>query len=139
MGTENKIDERIALPDLLNDMLLLHHAAAEADDHTGLFALNTVQMTKSSIDVLIGIFPDGTCVVYNEVGIILIGYIPESGGREYTAKFLGVTSIHLTAESHNAGIERSSEIFRDLTDQFSDFINISKLALRFRSLFFFTF
>ena len=42
MRSENKIDKRIALLHLLDDVRLLHHAAAEADDHVLLIPLDTV-------------------------------------------------------------------------------------------------
>lgn len=41
MGTENQVDETVALLDLLHHLRLLHHTAAEGDHHIRVLSLYT--------------------------------------------------------------------------------------------------
>ena len=60
---EDQIHEAIALSDLLHYSLLLHHAAAERDNHPRMLLLQAVQVAQAAIDTQIR-------VLANRAGII---------------------------------------------------------------------
>ncbi len=72
MRSENKIDKRIALLHLLDDVGLLHHAAAKADDHVLLIPLNSVEVAKTPEDMLVRVVPHRAGVVDDDVRVILV-------------------------------------------------------------------
>ena len=67
MGTENQVDETIALLDLLHHLRLLHHTAAEGDHHIRVVLFLMTHEAKMAVNLEICVFPDRTGVVNDKV------------------------------------------------------------------------
>ena len=139
MRSEDQVDKGIALFDLLHNMLFLHHAAAETDDHISLFLLDAVQMTETAVDVLVCIFTDCTGVVNDKVRLVLIVRILKAGCGENSPDLFGIAGVHLTPERRHIGLERPSERLLEFKDIRACLRDELRLALRFGTLFFYTF
>ena len=66
---EHKIDVGVALAQLFHHMLLVSHAAAQADDKAALFLLETLQRAHVSEHALLGVLTHGAGVEQDEVGV----------------------------------------------------------------------
>ena len=71
MRTKYKIYKTIALADFFNDLRLLHHTAAQSDNHMWIFFLDPVQITQSAIYLQIRIFPHCTRIVQHKIRLLL--------------------------------------------------------------------
>ena len=70
VSTEYKFHIPVVPADLLDNILLLHHTAAQGDHHAGILPAVYRQRTETSIDTDIGIFPDGAGVVEDKIRIL---------------------------------------------------------------------
>ena len=69
VGAEDEIDVLEALTDPLELRLLLHHAAADADDELGIALFELAQHVDLAVHFPLGIFPDAAGVVEDQVGV----------------------------------------------------------------------
>ena len=105
--TENQIHEAVAFLQLRHDVILLHHAAAQADHHVRIFLLIGVKLSKSAVYSGVCIFTHGTGIVENKVGILCFNLsVPDF--FQDTAKLFGIPRIHLASEGDHIEGERSS-------------------------------
>ena len=102
MGTENQVDETVALLDLLHHLRLLHHTAAEGDHHIRVVLFLMTHEAKMAVNLEICVFPDRAGVVNDKVRFLtlsdLIAY-----GLQNALDLLAVPCVHLTAQSLGAG------------------------------------
>ena len=110
MGSENQIYKSVALFQLFHHMRLLHHTAAESDQHVWIFSFDTVQLAKSSIDSLIRIFSDRTGIVDNEIRLFLLIDHRVTDLLKNSGQLFGVSGIHLTAKCDDRRCQRTSQL-----------------------------
>ena len=61
----------VALPYLLYHLGLLHHAAAEGDEHIRIFSFQTAQIAQTAVNLQIGVFSYGTRIIKHKIGIFI--------------------------------------------------------------------
>ena len=101
MSTEYKIYELVFLPDGLYHACFLHHTSAERYTKIGVFLNPGFQQSQVTVDLLIGIIPDSTGIIYHKVSLCFLVNDLVSCFSEHTGQFLTVPRIHLTAKGHN--------------------------------------
>ena len=109
MCSKHNIHKGIGLLQCLDDIRLLHHAAAQHDHHLRILLFQAIQIAETTIDLLIGIFPDGTGIVDDHIGIFLPLRLLISGILQNSQQFFGILSVHLTAHSQVKYPQRMSE------------------------------
>ena len=72
VGSENHIHKAVRLLDFFNHLIFLHHAAAKADEHAGIFLFQAVQIAQTAIYPLICIFADCTGIIEDQIGLLRI-------------------------------------------------------------------
>ena len=69
MGSEDQVHKRIALSDLVDISLLLHHAAADCHLHVGIFLFEMADPSQTPESPLVGVVSDGTGVKDDKIRI----------------------------------------------------------------------
>ena len=69
-GAEHEIDEGIAPADLFRHVRLLHHAAAERNDHIPLFRLDGLERADVAVNPVLGVFAHRAGIEQNEIRIL---------------------------------------------------------------------
>ena len=94
---EHKIDVGVALAQLFHHMLLVGHAAAQADHQAALFLLQALQCTHIAEHALLGVFPHGAGGEEDEVCIL--GLIAQAVAdiHQHTLDALAVVDVLLAA------------------------------------------
>ena len=72
VGSENQINKAEALLQAVHHLLLLHHAAAQADNHMGVPVLQGVQIAQAAVDPGIGVFPYRAGIIENQVSLLFV-------------------------------------------------------------------
>ena len=70
LGAEDQVHVAIGLADLLSHVLLLHHAAAQADELLRVAALGVDQGAHIAEHPLLGVLPDGAGVDDDDAGLL---------------------------------------------------------------------
>ncbi len=126
MGSENKVNKIITLPQFVNDGLFLRHATAKSYFHLGIILFEGFKRTESSVNSLVRIIPDSAGIVYYKIGVIRFGLF-KSYGLKYTKKLLGIPCIHLASEGGNLAGGLSVKALFDTGNYFLQFLYIFKL------------
>ena len=72
MCSEDQIHMAVALLDLCDYLRLLHHAAAESDQHMWIFLFIILEYPESSVDFVICIFTHRAGIVNNKIRFLRI-------------------------------------------------------------------
>src|SRR5690606_7158684 len=99
VGAKDQVDVLKALPDPFELRLLLHHAAADADDEIGVSLFQLPEHVELAIHPPLGVFPDGAGVVKDEVRLYRRRDLHVTHLREHPEDDLAVVLVHLAAES----------------------------------------
>ena len=129
MGTEDQIYKRVAFLQLFHHLRLLHHTAAQSDHHMGVFLFQAVEIAQSSINSLIGVFPDRTGIVDDKIRVFVF-CLHIADTLQHTGKFFRVPRIHLTAKCHRAGRQWPSQLFLLFLDQLTCLFHKPVLSFR---------
>ena len=79
--TKDQIDVGVALAQLFHHVLLVGHAAAQADDEAVLFLLEALQSAHVAENTLLGVLTDGAGVEEDEVRVL--GFIAQAVADVY--------------------------------------------------------
>ena len=104
--TEDQIHIGVALAQLFHDVLLVGHAAAQADHQTGLFLLETLQRTHVAEHTLLGVFADGAGVEKDQIGVFGLVAQAVADVHQHTLDPLAVVDVLLTAIAVDKGHRR---------------------------------
>ena len=110
VGAEYQPHIPVIPADLLDHVLLLHHAAAQTDHHARILLPVCRQRSQAPVDTDIGILPDGAGVVEDKVSVLGRALLIACKLQD-PAKLLGVPLIHLASEGYNTGGQLSSKLF----------------------------
>ena len=103
LGAEDQVHVAIGLADLLSHVLLLHHAAAQADELLRVAALGVDQGAHVAEHPLLGVLPDGAGVEDDEIRLLHILRQGEAALGQHPHELLPVGHILLAAEGIHAG------------------------------------
>ena len=109
MRAEDQIHEAIALSDLLHYSLLLHHAAAERDNHPRMLLLQAVQVAQAAIDTQIRVLANRAGIIKDEIRILVRAFL-KTNLLQDSNQLLGISGIHLAAERRHASSQRASNL-----------------------------
>jgi len=112
-------------------MRLLHHAAAQGNLHPRVILLPLSKLSQPSINLQIRVFPHGTGIIDDKVGILTVA-LPITDRLKDPLQLFGVTGVHLTAEGNTTKSQGMSQFFTPLFYQFSCLLH--KIVLPFRFL-----
>ena len=132
VGPENEIHETIAFFQLLHHFRLLHHAAAQRDHHMGIFLFDPAKLSQAAVDALVCIFPDRTCIVDDEIRLLLIRFFHVADALQDAGQLLGIPGVHLASEGGYAKSKRPAGRLRHFLKICLCFLYIIVLALRLR-------
>ena len=114
--TEDQIHIGIALAQLFHHMLLVGHAAAQADHQAGLFLLEALQGTHVAEDPLLGVLPHGAGVEEDQVRVLRLVAQAVADIHQHTLDALAVVDVLLAAvavdESQRRGVVGAAHQFR---------------------------
>ena len=99
MGAEHKPHKRIVLLQAFCHMLLLHHTAAHGDQRVGMPRFDVLQGTHIAEHAIHCVFPHGTGVKKDEIGVFGFFREAEAHFRQHALDAFGVRDVLLTAES----------------------------------------
>ena len=109
VGAEYQPHVPVIRTDALHHILLLHHAAAQRDDHARILSALRRQRSQASVYPDIGIFPDGAGIVENKVRVLGLTLLI-TGKLQDTPELLRVSLIHLASEGHDAGSQLPAKL-----------------------------
>ena len=102
MCSENHIDPRILRLQRIDDMLLLHHATADADcEILSLLHLLLFQLPQRAEKPFVRIFPDTAGIENNDVRIFSFLRLYIAPLQQHTRQRFRIMLVHLTAEGCN--------------------------------------
>ena len=95
-GPDDEIDVRRPLED--DALVLLRHAAQDADDFVRVLALGVLEPAQCAVDLVLGVLPDAARVEQDRVGVVragrqLVTVLAQAGHDE-----LAVELVHLAAD-----------------------------------------
>ena len=105
MGPEKEVHLGIALSDFGGDVLLLGHAAAEADEELRAAGFQVGELPHVAEDLHLGVFPDGAGVVEDQVGLGRLLGEAEAHFRQHSHEPLAVGGVLLAAVAPDQGQE----------------------------------
>ena len=120
---EDEVHIRIALAQLFHHMLLIGHAAAQADHQAGLFLLQALERAHIAENALLGVLADGAGVKEDEVGVFGLVAQAVADIHQHTLDALAVVDVLLAAVAVHKGQRRGVV---GLTHQFSRHIIMLK-------------
>jgi hypothetical protein len=100
---EDEVNVGVALAQLLHDVLLVGHAAAESDDKAALFLLQALEGAHVAENALLGVLTDGTGVKEDEVGILGLVAQAVADVHQHALDALAVVDVLLTAVAVDEG------------------------------------
>ena len=103
---ENEAHERERALDLVDDLRLLCHAAADRDELVGLGLFGVRQSAEVSENALLRMLADGAGVHDDDVREIFVGRHLVAGGGEVAAQLFAVLLVLLAAVGVDEGIAR---------------------------------
>ena len=98
VGAEDQVDVLEALPDPFELRLLLHHAAADADDEIGVSLFQLPEHVDLAVHLPLGVFPDAAGVVKDQVGFDRRQRPHVTHLLQHAEDDLAVVLVHLAAE-----------------------------------------
>ena len=131
MRAEDQIHKPVTLLQLLHDLRLLHHAAAQSDHHMRILLLDSAELSKTSVYSLVRVLAHRTRIVDDEIRLLLVRLFYVTDLLQDSNQFLRITRIHLTAESGNAKSQRPSCRFTHFLQIFPGSLYKIILPLRF--------
>ena len=99
---EGQIDEGIHFAHLLPHALLLHHAAAHADDQIGLERLKLLEPYDVAQRLVFGVFAHAAGVVQHEIGLLAALGRRHAHFVQHSRDGFGIVRVHLAAQRHDA-------------------------------------
>ncbi len=96
--SENQLHIGILLPDGFNLLGLLHHTSRDAEDHARPILYLMLQPTDTTVQLLVGIFPDRAGGEENHIAVPVILRLGIAAGLQNTAELLAVLCRHLAAD-----------------------------------------
>ena len=130
VGAKNQIHEGIALSDLVDVALLLHHAAADRDLHIGIFLLKVADPAEAPEGALVGVIPDGAGIKDDKIRLLGLDR-GKAGLHQDADQLLGISRVHLAAEGDCAGSQLPPCFFGALCDQCAELADIIELPAVF--------
>ncbi len=103
---EDEVHIRVALAQLFHHMLLVGHAAAQADHQAGLFLLQALERTHIAENALLGVLADGAGVEEDEVGVFGLVAQAVADIHQHTLDALAVVDVLLAAVAVDEGQRR---------------------------------
>ena len=94
---EHEVHIGVALAQLFHHMLLVGHAAAQADHQAGLFLLQALERAHIAENALLGVLADGAGVEEDEVGVFGLVAQAVADIHQHTLDALAVVDVLLTA------------------------------------------
>jgi len=94
---KNEIDERVFAPEGAGRVVLLHHAAADGDDHFRARLFQGPEGPHQRVDLALGMFAHATGIDQEYVGLLRALGAGKAGLRQETRQVLGVVLVHLAA------------------------------------------
>ncbi|MPM65746.1 hypothetical protein SDC9_112647 [bioreactor metagenome] len=101
MGSENEIDMAVLRLDLVCNMLLLHHTAAQTDQQVWFFPFLMNKCPDIAENLQFGIFTHGARIIQDQVGFVKgrCHFIPHI--FQHTPDLLRIAFILLTSVRNN--------------------------------------
>ena len=99
MRAEDDVNPGILRLDRIDDVLLLHHTAADADQKFRIFFFSPFQLSESSKETLVRILPDTAGVDDGHIGFTALSYLPEPFLHQHAGHDLRIVFVHLAAKS----------------------------------------
>ena len=106
MGAENQIHKMILLLDAEHFILLLHHAAADTDQHVRIQLFKMLHNAEMPVELLVRVFAHRAGVKEEDVRVLGRDFLT-ADFREYTGEFLRIARIHLAAHRCNVIAHRT--------------------------------
>ena len=103
---EDQIHIRVALAQLFHHVLLIGHAAAQADDETGLFLLETLQRAHIAEHPLLGVLAHSAGIEKDQVGILRLVAQTVADIHQHALDALAVVDVLLAAVAVHKGQRR---------------------------------
>ena len=103
---EDEVNVGVTLAQLLHDVLLVGHAAAESDDEAALFLLQALEGAHVAENALLGVLTDGAGVEEDEVGILGLVAQAVADVHQHALDALAVVDVLLTAVAVDEGQRR---------------------------------
>ena len=97
MRAEHDVDERERRADALRHVRLLHHAAADGDEHRGIAALDVFQRADVAVDTVLSVLADRTGIEEDEIRLVFVVGKGKTHFSEHTLDFFAVRHVLLTA------------------------------------------
>ena len=104
MRAEYDVDERERRADALRHALLLHHAAADGNEHRGIAALDVFQRADVAVDAVLGVLPDCAGVEEDEIRFVFIVGKGKAHFSEHALDFFAVRHVLLAAVGAHKGL-----------------------------------
>ena len=127
VGAEDQVHEGIALSDLIDVALLLHHAAADRDFHIGIFLFEMADPAQAPEGALVRVVPDRTGVKDDKIRLFGLNRL-KSGCHQDPDQLFGISRVHLAPESDCAGSQFTACLGRPVRDQRAESAYIIQLA-----------
>ena len=104
--TEHEVHVGVALAQLFYNVLLVGHAAAEADDEAVLLLFQALESAHVTENTLFGVLTDGAGVEKDEVGVLRFVTQAVADVHQHTLDALAVVDILLAAVAVDEGQRR---------------------------------